>query len=93
MNKYICPNCGKRSISFWNKLGLFGTKFYPKCKSCGEKYGLTSKRLIFVLPFIIFWLIILRFCNSWLITIILTVLLVLITGILCCLFVPLESKK
>lgn len=93
MKKYMCPNCGVHSISFWKKLGLMGTSFYPKCKICGEKYGLTSKRLLFVLPLIVIWFCVLRFCTSFLIIIILTVLLVLIAEFLCCLFVPLETKK
>ena len=45
---YKCPNCGKKSISGWEKLGvgLFRT---ITCRECGTELG-TSYYLLFLLP-------------------------------------------
>lgn len=92
MMKYICPHCGAQSISIWSKFGLFGTKWYPRCRVCHTKYGLKSRCYFISIPLLFLWLSTWYFQLPYYIVIIGLFIYVLITGTLCCIFVPLEEK-
>lgn len=93
VKKYACPNCGSHSISFWKKFSLVGTKYYPRCKVCKKKYGLTHQQYFIVLPLVLIWISTMIIGLPFMLIISLAVIIVAIAGILCCMFIPLENKE
>ena len=49
MSKFICPHCGEKGISLWNKMWL-GPGVLATCKSCEKKVSVSNKAMFAMIP-------------------------------------------